>query len=141
MAFHPYLNFNGTCREAFTRYQEIFGGELYVLGGDDMPPGESVTPDWTPDLVVHAALKIGDSMLMASDAPGVVGEPASTYVHYEAEDVDDASRVFEALAEGGETEIPFGETFWSPGYGSCRDRWGTLWMVAAPGDDPAGAPG
>ena len=24
MAFHPYLNFKGTCREAFTRYQEIF---------------------------------------------------------------------------------------------------------------------
>ena len=28
MAFHPYLFFGGNCREAFTRYQEIFGGEL-----------------------------------------------------------------------------------------------------------------
>ena len=26
--FHPYLFFGGNCREAFTRYQEIFGGEL-----------------------------------------------------------------------------------------------------------------
>ena len=26
MPFHPYLNFAGNCREAFTRYQEIFGG-------------------------------------------------------------------------------------------------------------------
>ena len=32
MAFHPYLYFNGSCREAFTRYQEIFGGELVLIG-------------------------------------------------------------------------------------------------------------
>lgn len=133
MSFQPYLNFNGTCREAFTRYQEIFGGELFVMGADDMPDGESVTPDWNPDLVVHAALQVGDAMLMASDAPGS-GAPASTYVHYEAKDVDDARRVFEALSEGGEVEMPIEKTFWSPAFGSCTDRWGTLWMVGAPSD-------
>ena len=133
MSFHPYLNFNGTCREAFTRYQEIFGGELYVMGADDMPDGESVTPDWNPDMVVHAALSLGDGMLMASDAPGSA-PPASTYVHYEAKDVDDAKRVFEALAEGGEIEMAMEETFWSPAFGSCKDRWGTLWLVGAPSD-------
>lgn len=37
MAFHPYLNFGGNCREAFTRYQEIFGGELVLLPTSDMP--------------------------------------------------------------------------------------------------------
>lgn len=132
MAFHPYLNFKGSCREAFTRYQEIFGGELHVTGAGDMAPGEDVTPDWTPDMVVHAALTLGDSILMASDAPALTGEPTSTYVHYEAKDVDDARRVFGALAEGGDVEMEFGETFWSPGFGSCRDRWGTLWMVGAP---------
>ena len=133
MSFIPYLNFNGTCREAFTRYQEIFGGELFVMGADDMPEGESITPDWNPDLVVHAALQVGDSMLMASDAPGT-GAPVSTYVHFEAKDVADAKRVFEALAEEGELEMEFGETFWSPGFGSCVDRWGTRWMVSAPSE-------
>jgi PhnB protein len=134
MAFHPYLNFKGSCREAFTRYQEIFGGELHIMGTGDMPPGEDVTPDWSPDMVVHAALMMDDGMLMASDAPDLTGEPTSTYVHYDAKDVDDAKRVFEALAEGGDVEMAFGETFWSPGFGSCRDRWGTLWMVGAPSD-------
>ena len=136
MAFYPYLNFNCTCREAFTRYQQIFGGELYVMGSGDMPEGESVTPDWNPDLVVHAALQIGAAMLMASDAPGMTGQANSTYVHFEATDVADATRVFEALADGGETEMEFGETFWSPGFGACRDRWGTLWMVSAPSPFP-----
>ena len=35
MAFHPYLAFTGNCREAFTRYQEIFGGES---GSSSGPP-------------------------------------------------------------------------------------------------------
>ena len=39
MAFHPYLYFGGNCREAFTRYQEIFGGELSLMDGNDAPPG------------------------------------------------------------------------------------------------------
>ena len=134
MAFTPYLNFKGTCREAFTRYQEIFGGELYVMDGGDMPTGEEMPSDWDPDLVVHAALMTEGGMIMASDAPDLDGLPAATYVHHEAKDVDDARRTFEALAEGGDVEMPFGETFWSPGFGSCRDRWGTLWMVSAPSE-------
>ena len=133
MAFHPYLNFKGTCREAMTRYQEILGGELFVMGAGDMPEGEGSPPGWEADMVVHAALQAGDGMLMASDDPGAP-EPASTYVHWEAKDVDDAHRVFGALAEGGATEMPIGETFWSPAFGVCRDRWGTLWMVGAPGE-------
>jgi PhnB protein len=31
MSFHPYLFFSGNCREAFTRYHEIFGGELFLM--------------------------------------------------------------------------------------------------------------
>jgi len=134
MAFHPYLNFPGTCRQAMTRYQEVFGGELYVLGSADMPSDEgAMPPDWDPDMVVHAALMLDGALLMASDAPGS-GDPASTYVNYEARDVDDARRVFDALSDGGEVEMDFQETFWSPGFGSFRDRFGTLWMVGAPGD-------
>jgi hypothetical protein len=44
MAFHPYLNFGGNCREAFTRYQEIFGGELVLLRMADMPPEPRYAP-------------------------------------------------------------------------------------------------
>ena len=134
MAFHPYLNFKGTCREAFTRYQEIFGGELYVMGAGDMPEGEDTPPDWDPDMVIHATLMLDGEPLMASDDPNMSGPPVGTYVHYEAKDVDDAHRVFEALADGGQIEMAIGETFWSPAFGSCVDRWGTLWMVGAPGE-------
>lgn len=68
MAFHPYLFFAGNCRQAFTRYQEVFGGELVLLAMKDMPSEEPV-PDSQADLIMHAALKFDDNLLMASDDP------------------------------------------------------------------------
>ena len=43
--------------------------------------------------------------------------------------VEEAERVFQALAEEGEVTMPIGETFWSPRFGMCVDRFGTPWMV------------
>ena len=138
MAFRPYLFFGGNCREAFTRYQEIFGGELFVMGAGDMPSDEPV-PAGKEDLVIHAALMFDGHLLMASDVfdtdafAGVHG----TYVNFTTPDLAEARRVYDALAEGAEVEMAFEPTFWSPGFGSLRDRFGTLWMVRA--DQPAGA--
>ena len=129
MPFHPYLNFGGNCREAFTRYQEILGGQLDILGLSDLPEGEEMPPGME-DLVMHAALTIGDSLLMASDAPPGEFHPAQgAYVNYTVADVDEAKRIFAALSEGGEVTMAFGPTFWSPGFGVCTDKFGTPWMV------------
>jgi PhnB protein len=54
MAFRPYLFFGGNCREAFTRYQEIFGGELTLMAMKDVP-GEEPPAD-KAELIIHAAL-------------------------------------------------------------------------------------
>ena len=54
MAFHPYLYFGGNCREAFTRYQEIFGGELFVMSMKDVP--DQPIPAGKENYVLHAAL-------------------------------------------------------------------------------------
>ena len=131
MAFHPYLNFGGNCREAFTRYQEIFGGELTLLTMSDMPPGEPV-PAEQADLILHAALSFEGHLLMASDDPtGNFDGARGMYVNYSVPEVAEAQRVFEALADGGEIIMPLAETFWSPSFGMCIDRFGTPWMVNA----------
>ena len=44
-------------------------------------------------------------------------------------DAGEAKRVFDALAEGGQVQVPLGETFFSPAFGMCTDRFGTPWMV------------
>jgi PhnB protein len=132
MAFHPYLFFGGNCREAFTRYQEIFGGELVLLPMKDMPSEEAV-PAAQADLIMHAALRSEDQLLMGSDDPTTssFGPVQGMMVNYDVAGVGEAKRVFEALADDGEVTQPIGETFWSPAFGMCVDRFGTPWMVSA----------
>ena len=139
MAFHPYLFFGGNCREAFTRYQEIFGGELVLLTMKDMPSEEPVPTDQA-DLIMHAALTIDGNLLMASDDPTTdsFGPVQGMMVSYSVADPREAKRVFEALAEGGTVTQPIGETFWSPMFGMCVDRFGTPWMVSAEPAEQAG---
>src|SRR5260221_9189768 len=114
MAFHPYLFFTGTCREAFTRYHEIFGGELFLMPMSEVPSGEPV-PAGQPDLIIHAALTIDGNLLMASDDPtGDDGPVQGMSVSCTVADVAEAKRVFDALAEGGKITAPLRETFFSP---------------------------
>ena len=136
MAIHPYLYFGGNCREAFTRYQEIFGGELVLLTMKDMPPDEAM-PEGNPDLIMHAALKFDDSLLMASDDPTTdnFGPVQGMQVNYAVADVAEATRAFDALAEGGKVTLPIAATFFSPMFGMCIDRFGTPWMVSAESPD------
>lgn len=132
MSLHPYLFLSNTCREAMTRYAEILGGELEIMTVADMPPGEEPPPGPpNPDLVIHAALTFGDGdLLMASDDP--TGDGAGmkgAAVNITLSDRDEATRIFDALAEGGDIQMPMGETFWSPLFGMCVDRFGVAWMV------------
>ncbi len=130
MAFHPYLYFGGNCREAMTRYQEVFGGVLQIMTGDEAPPGE--VPEDKMDLVMHAFLDVDGEPLMASDSYDDVFEGMKNlYVHYSTPDVARARQVFEALSEGGEVQMPGGEVFWSPFFGVLVDRFGTPWQVSA----------
>jgi PhnB protein len=136
MAFHPYLMFGGNCRDAFTRYQEIFGGELVLLSMKDVPPDVPVPTDQS-DLIMHAALTVDGNLLMASDDPTTdsFGPVQGMQVSYSTADVADAKRVFEALADGGTVTLPIAATFFSPMFGMCVDRFGTPWMVST--DAPA----
>jgi len=130
MAFHPYLFFSGTCREAFTRYQDVFGGELALVTTADMPAEEQM-PGADPDMIMHAALTIGDGLLMGSDDPTTDGKGSvqGMQVSFSAADSAEAQRVFDGLADGGEVNLPLGPTSWSPLFGMCVDRFGTPWMV------------
>ena len=141
MAFHPYLYFGGNCREAFKRYHEIFGGELFMMKMSEAPADQPVPADQA-DLIIHAALTIDGDLLMASDDPATdkFGPVQGMMVSYQVAAPGEAKRVFEALAEGGTVTQPMMETFFSPAWGMCIDRFGTPWMIGAdaPNQQPAG---
>lgn len=140
MSFHPYVFFSGgQCAEAFRFYHDVFGGDLEVMTNADLPPGEEPMPGGEPHHVMHAAITLGDGLLMGSDDPtGDGGPKAGVAVTYTAPDAVEAKRVFEALADGGEVFMPFAPTFFSSGFGACLDRFGVNWMVdtSADADSP-----
>lgn len=138
MAFRPYLAFAGNCREAFTRYQEILGGELVLLTVADVPADAGPPPSGAKaDAIMHAALTSGDDLLMGADDPtgNFDGTVDGMCVNCSLPDPAEAKRVFDALSEAGQVQVPLGETFFSPAFGMCTDRFGTPWMVMV--DAPA----
>ncbi len=132
MAFFPYLNFDGTCREAFTWYHEIFGGDVTILGAGDVPGDDA--PAEFADRVIHAALMLPDGgLLMASDTPvGVHPTPQGLYVNATFATVEEAERAWAALSETATSiEMELAPAFFSPAFGICVDRFGTPWMLSA----------
>lgn len=86
--------------------------------------------------MAHASITVGDGWLMGSDDPTSDGGPkVGVSVTLTVPTVEEGARVFEALAEGGRTDMPFGPTFWSKGFGSCVDRFGVPWMIDTAADD------
>lgn len=135
MSFTPYLFFSGNCAEAFGRYHEIFGGKLDVMTFADAPPSEAAMPGAEPSMVMHAALTVGDTMLMGSDDPtGDGGPKVGIAVTHTAADEATARAVFDALSDGGRVDMPFEPTFFSNGFGVCTDRFGIPWMIDTAGD-------
>ena len=131
MAFRPYLAFAGNARQAFTKYQEVFGGEVVILGFSDAPEAGDPPPGVSKDAVMHAALMVGDGVLMGADDMGgnYKGKTDGVCVNVNLPDPGEVKRVFDALAEGGSVEQPVQETFFSPAFGICTDKFGIAWMV------------
>lgn len=138
MRIHPYLVFKGQCEQAFRFYEKVLGGEITFMMRVGEAPDDGDGPPMDPDHVMHAYLTVGNLGLMGSDSPPEYYEPAGGLsVSLNIDDRDDGQRIFDQLAEGGTTKMPFGETFWAQGFGMCVDRFGIPWMISAGSKEPA----
>jgi PhnB protein len=130
-AIDCYLFFNGNCAEAMGFYERTLGGKLETtMTYADSPPEHR--PPGAENLIMHASLSLdGGRSLMGSDVPPGQAYQAmrgfSLSLNYPS--VDEARRVFDALAAGGEVKMPLGKTFWAEAFGMLTDRFGTPWMV------------
>jgi len=131
---NPYLNFSGTCAEAFGFYKAVFGGEFgNVTRFSDMPADPSAPADpELSDQIMHISLPLGDSMIMGSDIPpgiGAVTPGNNNYVCVTPDSVREGERVFAGLSEGGDVEMAYAKQVWGDYFGSCTDKYGVRWMV------------
>jgi PhnB protein len=129
MKITPYLQFNGTCAEAFRFYEQCLGGRLVMMMKAGESPMAAQMPPERHDAIMHARIAVGDQLLMGSDAMQSPVAPAGFHVTLGFDDPAEADRVFAALSDGGAVQMPIQETFWALRFGMLVDRFGTPWMV------------
>ncbi len=135
---NPYINFNGTCEEAFNFYKSIFGGEFTSFQRfNEMPgniPDEHKPSENEGDKIMHVTLPIGKhAILMGSDYPEKMGDLSAGNnfsISIDTDSEEEANRYFNELSNGGKVIMPMAETFWGSIFGMFVDQFGMRWMVS-----------
>ncbi|WP_138493184.1 VOC family protein [Paenibacillus pinistramenti] len=123
---HIYIE---NCREAVERYQQIFGGEIRNAQLSDGIQGF----EGQEGKYIHAELHMNDScVLYFADVFRPVVQGTSIWLSIEAENDEELNRIFNALADGGEVQMPLENTFWGAKYGIVKDRSGLTWELNLP---------
>jgi len=133
MQAQPYLFFDGRCEEALDFYKSKLGAKVEMMmrfKDAPQPQQPGMVPPGAENKVMHASFRIGDTALFASDGrcqgkPSFQGFALSLNAANEAE----ADKLFNALGDGGQVQMPMGKTFFSPRFGMVADRFGVGWMV------------
>jgi PhnB protein len=131
MQVQPYLFFDGRCEEAIEFYKKALGAKVEMMMRFKESPEKN--PNCMPsddNKIMHAAFKVGDAVVMASDGmaagkPDFKGFSLSITARNEA----DADKTFHALSDGGQVQMPLTKTFFSPKFGMVADKFGVGWMV------------
>src|ERR1041385_2623678 len=132
MDVQPYLSFEGRAEEAIEFYKSAVGAKLEMMMRFKEAPADQqamMTPE-SKDKVMHAAMKIGDTTVMASD--GYCTGKASfsgVTLSISADSSSEADKLFNALSKDGKVTMPMSETFFANRFGMCSDKFGVGWMV------------
>ncbi len=131
---NPYINFNGNAEEAFTFYKSVFGGEFskIIRFKELSSPGFPVSEN-EANKIMHIALPIGNSTLMANDVPEILGRVNEnenrSKISISTESREEADKLFNGLSSGGEIEMPISDSPWGSYFGMFKDKYGIEWTV------------
>ena len=133
---NPYLSFKGTCEEAFNFYKSVFGSEFLYLGRfRDMPEN----PDYPieesdKEKIMHISLPISNETVLYGCDTTLVNDKSivsdkNISLSIETDSMDEATRIFKGLSDGGIVTMPLDKTFWDAYFGMFTDKFGINWMV------------
>ncbi len=131
---NPHINFNGNAEEAFNFYKSVFGGEFAkIIRFKDLASTGFQVTEKEANKIMHIALPIGKSVLMANDVPEILGRTNEnenrSKIVISAVSKEEADKLFNGLSVGGEIEMPISESPWGSYFGMFRDKYGIEWMV------------
>jgi len=130
MKMTTYLNYGGNCADAFHFYEKHLGGKIVSMSTfEQMPDPKNIPPGYEKN-VIHARIIIGETLLMASDAPQGIFQPMrSAYLCLSVDSNVEAERLYALLSDGGEIFMKMEETFFAHRFAMLRDKFGTSWML------------
>lgn len=131
---HPHINFNGNAEEAFLFYQSVFGGEFEkIIRFKELASAEFPVSEKEANKIMHIALPIGNSSLMANDVPEILGRTNEnehrSKIVIRTDSKAEADKLFQGLSADGTVEMPVGDSPWGSYFGMFRDKYGIEWMV------------
>jgi PhnB protein len=122
-----YLNFRGTCEEAFRFYEQELGGTVTFVQRHAEQPNPGIPPDWR-EKVLHAQMQLCGVNVMGADIPNA--EPMrSAYISLTVDSPAEADRLYDRLSDGGEIFMKMESTFFANRFAMLRDRFGISWML------------
>ena len=125
-----YLILSGHAERAIALYSQALGARTEALQrfGDV----DKSCPAARRELVMHAALRIGNALVMLSDGPEEASLPAGRGAVSVALDFDSEAelrRVFDALVATGKPILPVFDAPWGAIFGVVEDELGISWML------------
>ena len=127
MKLDIYVNYRGTCEEAFRFYEQHLGGRITGIVRHKDQPNPNIPAGWG-EKVVHARIEIAETVLMGADIPQ--SEPMrSAYLSLTLDSEEDAERVYGLLTDGGEIFMKMAKMPFANRFAMVRDRFGTSWML------------
>ena len=124
---NPYLNFNGTARQALEFYRGVFGGTLTLSTFAEF--GNQNSPD--ADRIMHGQLETDAGYtIMAADVTSDMQYHPMAGVSLSLSGDDEALRGYwEKLSDGGAVTMPLQKQVWGDEFGMLTDRFGVPWLV------------
>jgi PhnB protein len=134
MKLDIYVNYRGTCEQAFRFYEQHLGGKITGIVRHGEQPNPNMPADWK-DKILHARIEIGETVLMGADIPQ--SEPMrSAYLTLTLDTAADANRLYSLLADGGEIFMKMETTPFANRFAMLRDKFGTSWMLLHQPESP-----
>ena len=135
MNVQPYVFFDGKCEEALEFYKGAIGAKVdMMMRFSESPekPQPGMVPPGSENKVMHAAFKVGDTQILASDGHST-GKPSfqGFGLTINAANDAEADKLFNAVGKGGQVQMPLTKTFYASRFGMVTDKFGVLWLVIA----------
>ena len=130
MKVQPYVFFDGKCDEALEFYQRALGAKVTAVMRWKEAPDQSMITPGQENKVMHSEFQVGETVILASDGR-CMGKPSfqGFALTITADNDADAKRMFNALGDGGQVQMPLEKTFFASLFGMVADKFGVSWMI------------